>query len=90
MWLLYLDESGSPEQHTNLVLAGVAVFEGQIFKLSEALEDIASRVMPDAPNPVELHVSELRRLTADKQSGLTREHFFATLDEIAQVCIAQQ
>ena len=82
MWLLYLDESGSADQHHNLVLAGPAVFEGQIFKLTQALEDVASARLPKSTEPVELHISELRRLSADKESGFTRDDFFAVLDDI--------
>ena len=48
MYILYLDESGNPEdwsQNRNFVLAGVAVFEGEI----QGFEASATRRRRDRP-----------------------------------------
>ena len=64
MYLLYLDESGDPngwQYQRNYVLAGVAVHEGQIWKLSNELDNIQSRYFPGISLPIAFHASETRR-----------------------------
>ncbi len=48
MYLLYMDESGDPGfgNNNNFVLAGVAVHEGQVFRLGKQLDDIQARFFP--------------------------------------------
>ena len=57
MYLLYVDESGKPDDPAinHFVLAGVAVFERQGYWLSKELEKIAARFDPADPKSVELH-----------------------------------
>ncbi|MBN2580881.1 MAG: DUF3800 domain-containing protein [Pirellulales bacterium] len=61
MYLLYLDDSGSAKNPNEeyLVLGGVAVFERQVYWLSESLEAIAKTINPTDPDSVEFHASEI-------------------------------
>jgi hypothetical protein len=61
MYLLYLDESGSPKQQDQkyLVLAGFCVFERQGYWIEQELNKIASRFDPADPASVELHGSPM-------------------------------
>ncbi len=51
MYLLYVDESGSPQDPNQqyFVLAGVAVFERKTHWLEQALDNLASRIDPNEP-----------------------------------------
>jgi hypothetical protein len=51
MYLLYIDESGSGE-HTNFVLGGVAVFEGEIEQISQQLDTLQIHYFPEEANLV--------------------------------------
>ena len=60
MYLFYIDESGDPfawDQNDNFVLAGVAVHEGQVRKLSRQIDDIQNRYFPAIKVPIEFHAS---------------------------------
>jgi hypothetical protein len=86
MHLLYIDESGSNE-HTNFVLGGVAVFEGEIEQISQQLDTLQNHYFPDEANLVEFHVRELRARSLKPESNFKQEHFFKLLDDIASVII---
>lgn len=61
MHLLYVDESGTPNdpnQH-HFVFAGISVFERQTYWLSKELDGIAARFNQSDPNAVELHGSPM-------------------------------
>ena len=57
MYLLYLDDAGSvgnpDEKH--FVLAGIAVFERQVYWLQDALERLAASLGHNEPTTLELH-----------------------------------
>ncbi len=60
MYLLYVDESGSPTGDSeHFVLGGAAIFERQTFYLSQHLDDIHDRYFPESESTVEFHASEL-------------------------------
>jgi hypothetical protein len=64
MYLLYLDESGDPngwQYQKNYVLAGVAIHEGQIWRLGNELDNIQSKYFPGISYPIAFHASETRR-----------------------------
>lgn len=88
MYLLYLDESGEPNfgDQTNFVLGAVAVFEGQIFKLSGQLDDIQSRYFPHYQMPLAFHATDIhgargqfRALLRKEREALMSE-LYATID----------
>jgi len=60
MYILYLDDSGSPgnRNEDHFVLAGVALLEPQVHWLTTRLDELAKRVFPDLdPSTVEFHAS---------------------------------
>jgi hypothetical protein len=61
MYLLYLDESGNPDEAADrhFILAGVALFERQTYWLSQAIEQLQTRHFPGV-QPVTFHASEIR------------------------------
>jgi len=64
MYLFYLDESGDPDgwnDRDNFILAGVAVHEGQVRKLSQAFDCVQRRFFPDIEVPVEFHAYDIHR-----------------------------
>jgi hypothetical protein len=64
MYILYVDESGdggmNPGSSRHLVLAGVAIHEGQWKKFTRSLDTIQESHLPQAGGPVEFHASEIR------------------------------
>lgn len=62
MYLLYLDDAGSPPnpQEEYFVLGGVALFEPQIHWLSQQLDQLAETLFPQlSPRDVEFHASTI-------------------------------
>ena len=62
MYILYLDESGNPEDWTQnrcFVLAGAAVFEGEIRKLTDDVEGFQDTYLPHVSVPIELHAGDI-------------------------------
>ncbi|MEG3997989.1 DUF3800 domain-containing protein [Microcoleus sp. SVA1B1] len=62
MHLLYLDESGHPQDPNTrfFVLAGLSIFERQTHWLDQAISPIASRFNPADPDSVEFHGGPMR------------------------------
>jgi hypothetical protein len=63
MHLLYLDESGHPDDPNlqHVVLAGFSTFERQAYWFSRELDAIAQRFNPADPASIELHGSPMRQ-----------------------------
>jgi Protein of unknown function (DUF3800) len=61
MYLLYLDESGNEKDPDDrfFVLGGIALFERQIFFLSQAIDQIQDKYFPNK-QPIPFHASEIR------------------------------
>lgn len=61
MHLLYADDSGSVGDASQryFVLAGISVFERQIYYISKELDEIAARFNPSEPLSIELHGSPM-------------------------------
>ena len=61
MYLLYLDESGNPDDASdrNFVLAGLAVFERRTYWMQRETELIKARHFPTAP-PLDFHAQPIR------------------------------
>jgi hypothetical protein len=64
MYILYVDESGdgglNPGSSRYLVLAGVAIHEGQWKKFTKSLDTVQESRLPQAGGSVEFHASEMR------------------------------
>jgi hypothetical protein len=61
MYLLYLDDSGSPENKSEdyFVLGGVCVPERSINWLTTRLDDFAKEINSEDPSQIEFHASEI-------------------------------
>lgn len=61
MYLLYLDESGNPDEPADkhFVIGGVAVFERQTFFVTQEVDSIQEKHFPGHP-PIEFHASHIR------------------------------
>lgn len=62
MYLFYMDESGDPSgwnTQDNFILAGIAVHEGQIRRLSGDLSTVQRRFFPDISVPLEFHAQHV-------------------------------
>lgn len=92
MYILYVDESGSPGEKDldteYFVMAGLAVFERQIYFLSEAIDDLQSRYLPDLSDPVEFHASPIRAGKQEPWKRLPWRRRRALLGEVFDI-IAQ-
>jgi len=66
MYVLYLDESGTDSDASYFVLAGLAVFEREIYWYAQDLDAIQKRYLPDINYPVEFHASPLRHRDSKK------------------------
>ena len=58
MYLLYLDESGSPN-HKHFVVGGLLVHEQDVRRIATAVDDFESAI-PNEMRPIEFHASEMR------------------------------
>lgn len=64
MNILYLDESGTAtgwDVQNHFVLGGVAVHEGQIYRLTKVLDAVQEKYFPSISVPIEFHATEIRR-----------------------------
>lgn len=61
MWVMYVDESGSPSDNTlqYFALSGVAVYERSIYGLSRTIDDIHNQYF-DPADAIEFHASDIR------------------------------
>ena len=62
MYLFYLDESGDPDswqESDNFILAGIAVHEGQVRRLSEQFDAVQRRFFPAIVMPIEFHAQHI-------------------------------
>ena len=61
MYLLYLDESGNERDANDqyFVLAGIALFERQIYYLSNRVEEIQNKYFPNH-QPITFHLTDIR------------------------------
>jgi hypothetical protein len=66
MYVLYLDESGTDKESTYFVLAGLAVFEREIYWYAQDLDAIQKQFLPSIKEPVEFHASPLRHRDSEK------------------------
>ena len=66
MYVLYLDESGINSEASYFVLAGLAVFEREIYWYAQDLDAIQKQYLPNVKEAVEFHVSPLRHRDSNK------------------------
>jgi len=66
MYILYLDESGAHREASYFVLAGLAVFEREIYWYAQDVDALQKRYFPDIAEPLEFHASALRPPTSER------------------------
>lgn len=89
MHVLYLDESGVHAEASYFVLAGLAVFEREIYWYAQALDALQNKYFPGIVEPVEFHASALRARTPEDApepfNSLTRAQLRQLLHDIYQI-----
>lgn len=88
MFLLYLDESGDPNNPDNeyFVLAGIAVFERQTHWLSQQLDSLETSTFSSATvSPIEFHASEIYKGKKPPWDGLGYGERMGILDALCKV-----
>ncbi len=85
MYLLYLDESGNPDEPADkhFVLGGVAVFERTTFFLSQDVDLVQQKHFPGLP-PIEFHAAHIRNGKGFWR-GIDKQTKSAVLQDLAQV-----
>jgi hypothetical protein len=75
MYLLYLDDSGSPSDANQeyFVLGGIALHEGNARWLSHEIELLAEYIDPANPTQIEFHAAELFNSKNPPWSGRSRQ-----------------
>ena len=66
MYILYLDESGAHGEASYFVLAGLAVFEREIYWFGQDLEAVQHKYFPEKTDPVFFHATRLRTKAGDR------------------------
>lgn len=90
MYLIYLDGSGGDE-HTNFVLGGVAVFEGEIRRHLENMEVLMERHFPGKGQETELHITELRKKAwGGEDQNFTKSAYNKLMDDAADMIANEQ
>ncbi len=84
MYLLYLDDSGSPKnpEESHFVLAGVCIPEESVRWLSHQIELIAERINPTNPSGIEFHAAECFRGTNTPWKQMEREERISTIKRV--------
>jgi len=61
VYILYLDESGNPDDPSDrhFVLAGAAVFERVVHFLTRSLDEVQAKHLPGL-EPIDFHAAEIR------------------------------
>jgi hypothetical protein len=87
MYLLYLDDSGSVSATNQeyLVLGGVALFERQVYWVSQELERIADHIDPGNAASIEFHASEAYSGRVPTWKGMHRPNRIKAIKDVLQV-----
>lgn len=86
MYLLYLDDSGSPS-NTNeeyFVLGGFIIHETKLFWINKHLDELAKRIEPEHPDAIEFHASAIYS-GKHNWSRLSRDEKKSTIKNVLNV-----
>lgn len=88
MYLLYVDDSGATDDPNldHFVLSGIAVFERQVYWLSQELNKIASRFDEADPNAIELHGNPMIQGNKGWRAYPREERHKAISDALGALC----
>jgi hypothetical protein len=86
VYLLYLDESGAPENPEDqyFVMGGIAVFERQTHWLSEAVEQVQANHLPNV-GPVEFHAQAIGAHKVAPWNAMSSAARYKLLDDLYDV-----
>ena len=85
MYILYLDESGMHSEARYFVLAGLAVFEREIYWFAQDVDSLQRRYFPTITDPIEFHASALHSPpshTPEPFNQLTKEQRWELVSDI--------
>lgn len=84
MYLLYLDDSGSPDdpKQDHFVLGGICLHEQKLHWISKYLDDLAIDIDPDHPNTVEFHAAEIFRGKTKHWKGMPKDKRIETIKKV--------
>lgn len=89
MYILYLDESGAHGEASHFVLAGVAVFEREIYWYSQDLDAVQAKYFPDETEPLLFHAARLHVRPGDQVDPpwdrLTREQRLQLKESVYEI-----
>jgi hypothetical protein len=85
MHLLYVDESGNPDggEEKYFVLAGIAVFEREVYWINEEVNRIATKYFPN--NEIEFHAQAIASHRVEPWHSCPTEQRNAIIDELCNV-----
>ncbi|MFH0847163.1 MAG: DUF3800 domain-containing protein [Chloroflexota bacterium] len=66
VYILYLDESGTTPESSYFVVAGLAVFEREIYWFSQELDNLQQQYFPGTTAPILFHATKLRVREGEK------------------------
>lgn len=94
MHILYLDEAGTHREASYFVLAGLAVFEREIYWYAQDLDALQKRYFPNIDNPIEVHASILHTPTSEgipePFDRLSKEQRRQLLSDVYQIIRARR
>jgi hypothetical protein len=86
MYLLYLDDAGSPgNAEAYFVLGGIRVFEAQVDWFSREIDKLGAAYNAAAPEDVEFHASEIFSRRMAQWDNLSSDEARGTLKSVLQV-----
>ncbi len=89
MYLLFLDESGNSPKDKNFILAGLAVFEGEIYTLRSGLDGIMQQFFPSHPDTI-FHASKLfSRAASRTDSNFNRTAYYELMAQVTELIIGR-
>ena len=88
MYIVYLDESGSPNGWNNrqdhFVIGGVAIHESRIQTISESIDRIQTEFFSDISVPIKFHATDVSR-GFDRFRNLTETQRQNLMDDVFNV-----
>ncbi len=89
MYVIYLDESGTPNGWNNnqdhFVIGGIAIHESHIQQLSEAINKVQTKYFPDISVPIKFHATDINSGANRFRRELTKPQLQMLLNEVYDI-----
>ena len=89
MYVIYLDESGTPNGWNNnqdhFVIGGIAIHESRIQQLSEAIDKVQTLYFPDISVPIKFHATDINSGANRFRRELAKPQLQMLLNEIYDI-----